>query len=804
MPNGDLSDVAARGTAQQRPPAASADPGWGDVTQIGTDQPETGGGWLTTPPQGEGPAYQPFFNPQTQRGPSGWGQPDYVMKGAQNYPGVPPSGSGMPQARDVPGLVNQIGRGFANWGDQPSGLMGVGMMKAYGAYQKAFQEGQTKRAQLERERYVLAATQLEDRQRKIMQDYAQIRAEAKDPNSEATHQRLLAAAHSHQDQHAINALSQSGFAAFDRLLNARDETFQSLEKINLMRERHQTAELAQRREAREAAASEERLRIERERLRIEEEKAKAGTAQQQRDRETERILGGRPAPSGGTEEPDSEETPDTTTSAEPETTETPTDDSPDGAPAATQSPDQSGEPANPQAGYGQQAPGTPVAPATQPGSAEPPLTEGRDAAQLTPEEAAAAPGAPPASFQERFGGAPVAAPPAPAAPPSAEPPAPSSTPTAPAPAAPAAPPVPPAYRGLLDNTTRELGLDRAAAERFKGMGWDRLQGFTAPGTDWRTNAYANRYAADLQQALQGVANDPTLRTRNDVINALRRTYAPAASLIENMLNYDAQGYASATGQSARGLAWRNLGTDLAHKADPSWDPRRFQTLATYQREFANPNAKVQQGFFYSNRMVGTTNNVLREINGLQERGLLTGQRFTNAINQIWQNGVVGDPAFVGLQSALFEWQQDIQRVQGGGVARVAIQQELQTFAKSINSPAQLREVIKNGVSNVLATIEPAHENYQDMFAGHHYNTPGYRPATVAALRAIGAMDVNSGRINLPPGEIPPTMSGVSRGAFPNPPAPAIQRLREHPEWRKSFDEIFGQGAADRALNPDAR
>lgn len=799
MANGDLSNYAQQTRPQQ--------PGWGDVTAIGPDPASGGGtgggdtgggdsGWsgggAWASPLGQGAPYQRFFNPVTNRGPSGWGQPDYVLQGARDYPaGALPEGSGMPAARDVPGLVNQIGRGFANYGSQGAGLMGVGMMKAYGAYQKAFAEGQLKRAQIDRERYVMAATQLEDTQRKEMAEYAQIRAEYADRPEEMQH-RLLAQAQIFHDHHAINALSQGpgvGLKTFDRLIDARDENFQSLEKVNAMRARKQAAELAQRREQREAAASEERLRIERERLRMQEQKARLGTPKEQQQNEIRRIQGLPPLTPGATAGTDTGEedvaTPPETSEPEsaapetvpPDTGDTDTGDTESALPWVHNAPGagdaQGAEPANPQ---------------TAPGAGAAPTAAGETGAQ----GAIGAPGQPgasgeqtttggdePATFDQRFGGPSpppraAAEPPAGAGPetpssdvlqpaPTPPPSGPAAVPSAVAAAAPTATTPPPAA-GYVDQLTQRLRLPPAAADRFKARGWNQLQGLTVPGTDPISNAYVTQYATDLQRDLERVAADPNLKTRHDVIGALRRVYAPAGDLVDQMLNYDTQGYAGSAQGSTRGLAWRNLSTALAKKADPNWNPRQYHNLGVFETQFNSPNGFTQRALQSANRMGMVTTRLMSEINALEAKGLLTGQRFTNAINKIWTTGVTGDPDFVGLQSALFGWQQEVQRVEGGGVSRVGITAKLGEYASAINSPAQLREVIKNGNAAILGQIKSYDEFYQQMFKGQHKDTPGYLPGTVKTFEALEHLNPITGKIELPDDQIPVGLKGVARGA----------------------------------------
>ena len=386
----------------------------------------------------------------------------------------------------------------------------------------------------------------------------------------------------------------------------------------------------------------------------------------------------------------------------------------------------------------------------------------------------------------------------------------------PDPKAPKPPPGAPQQQADQDEVTQRLvkaGMDPKMAASYKTAAWNMQQGTELPsGTDPDEVNAVNQYQLDMQKRLQDITHDGSLKTQQQVLDAVRKVYAPAADTLDNMLNYREGWEGSAGGNSVRAASFRTLMTNLAmHASNNQWDENRFGELHTYRTEFRNPNGKAQLTFQAAARMLPLTARILGEVNRLEADGSLTGNVITNEINKIWQTNFTDDERFRGLMNMMNDWNQEVQNVTGGGVARASITLLLHQQNPVISSPGQLRQMMRNGMIAARGRYEELDRSYQQEVARPGMKTPGFNPDIPKAMDAIDKMNVHGGKFDGKVEDLPeylrPIAGGVDairaqqQAATPTTPAPTAlapgdQRLTDPQtgkSWIKHTDGSFSPG-----------
>jgi hypothetical protein len=247
---------------------------------LGVLQPET------LPVARGQPGYQPPGGPQRQarneayipsmrnRPYSQWGDPDFAMQGAQNYPGMSP-GPFMPQISDLPGLIHGAVMGLGRYGSRHVGMPAIAMGTYATAFLNAYNKGLKERAAQNWQQYQQARQMTIDRQtdeiaayKDVYNAYHDEKGNITDPT--AFNQAILAVADKYQDDPIRNAIRSGNSGMVDRILQGRDGHLNDLKKTTMQEERQK------REEERQKAADESRkLEDEERQQRIEAGKRKA-------------------------------------------------------------------------------------------------------------------------------------------------------------------------------------------------------------------------------------------------------------------------------------------------------------------------------------------------------------------------------------------------------------------------------------------------------------------------------------------------------------------------------------------------
>lgn len=132
----------------------------------------------------------------------------------------------------------------------------------------------------------------------------------------------------------------------------------------------------------------------------------------------------------------------------------------------------------------------------------------------------------------------------------------------------------------------------------------------------------------------------------------------------------------------------------------------------------------------------------------------------------------------------------------GGVGALKDREELRTALNAANSPAQMAGVITGFKRLLLGQIDARKQMYERETGRTDFEKM-LEPQTLDYLRS--GRPANIGATPTPAPAAPGAPASPS--AHPTPTPASVQKLREHPELRAKFDEMFGAGAAEKVLGP---
>jgi hypothetical protein len=199
------------------------------------------------------PGYQPPAQPQRQahneayipsmrnRPYSQWGDPDFAMQGAQNYPGMSP-GPFMPQISDFPGLIHGLTMGLGRYGSRHVGMPAIAMGTYATAFLNAYNKGLKERAAQNYQQYRQAREMMVDRLEDEQRSYKDVYSAYHDQDGNITdptafNQAILAVADKYQDDPVRNAIRSGNSGMVDRILQGRDGHLNDARKMKLQEDR---------------------------------------------------------------------------------------------------------------------------------------------------------------------------------------------------------------------------------------------------------------------------------------------------------------------------------------------------------------------------------------------------------------------------------------------------------------------------------------------------------------------------------------------------------------------------------------
>lgn len=499
---------------------------------------------------------EPYLAQMANRPARMWGRDDHILEGARKYPGVSP-GAMMPQQEDFRGLLQNSLGGLSKIGSPLVQMLSLGGLRMSANFIKGYIQGQELRMKLADEQFkrhteAAARTAAEE-----SQEYG-IAFDYWNDKPDRLRQEITNIARKHNDTHMLEALNSGDWLARTRKLNeARDAHTLSLRKYLVQDE-------------------------------------KAADARRKREREDAllRQFGINPNP-GETSGKRSEDLPDD--GRDPDLTPDPGT-APDADPGSNQdtpsreTAPETGEetdgppavgPNAPRLSAGLAAPAIPAMAAAQPASAAAAPGPGVPAAPPTAMADGTSPGTSPQD--------PENAPPyqvaGPAMPPPLRPP--ENLPAAPAPspvpvplqiaqvtpAMPGAPPSP----GATAAPRYSPQVDYIAKERLMGRKGPPLTGDKQ--VDGIINTRVTQRQLEMNQQLQRIIDNPNLRTREQVMGAVRQINPQMATEFENYID------GALPPPSKGGAAIANFTLSLGRKFDSGLNADTLKSRAKTVQDF---------------------------------------------------------------------------------------------------------------------------------------------------------------------------------------------------------------------------
>lgn len=665
---------------------------------------------------------QRYVASQRDRPPREWGDPDWALKGAENYPGVAP-GPYMPQGADMWGLIHSISDGLGQGGSnsvansaRPMGMYAQNMSKA-------FVEGQLAGYKLNYARMQQSLMETAAKQGKELQEYRELFAtygphketiDGKEVDSPGDPDRLAQEiqnlATQYDDPKLQAALNDGGVQAAERVLATRDGHSQDANKI----------------------LQQQKLQLEIERLKVQIEKMKKG------DGTTQTIEEPMPEEDGG----DNTRAP----GAEPPAGEE------DRPPPELLEPDQPEEPA----------------PAQPPGQGPQPAPEVPTSGPQPREGAAQPPAAPPqptaAQNQVAGGAAPGTA---------SDVPAPgvgTGTPTAPAAARPPElPPEPP-------RPTRDAPETRERP-RPTGAGYPKSideivrpaqkvpKGFSRQRLDILARWMMEHGKAPFS------SKDPDFAIRNEAVGRRMTQLITAANGVLDNRNLSPQAKLALLDLIDPGLAAQARAVAAGAEPMPRASNSDYNRLLAQTVVRINPNylqsdfdtrKKIRGDYTpggYQGKIIASASvlstaaeNVYKEAMKLPNGDLQLANKWEQ-----WVKTGTGDPAYTNFFTAWRNFAEEQVRLSRGGQGAEADIKATVDATPPYASKAQIMGALRIRASDAIARVRKAQSYWKSHFPTEEMD--GYDPEAMAVFNALDRMDDN-GNI---PGEVPPGMKVEKKG-----------------------------------------
>lgn len=182
---------------------------------------------------------QPYLRTTGRKSPAEWGNPDYILQGARQYPGIAP-GPWMPQTGDVRNIVRQTGMFFAQNGSIPNQLLAGQMLAFNDRWAKDVAAGMTARANLNLKEFQLRQYQLAEQNEKELRLFAETHAAYKD-DPERLRQEWLNLSYQINDPVLRDVLQTQGVKRAEEVLSERHNN--NLDQLKIIHQRLQNDKL---------------------------------------------------------------------------------------------------------------------------------------------------------------------------------------------------------------------------------------------------------------------------------------------------------------------------------------------------------------------------------------------------------------------------------------------------------------------------------------------------------------------------------------------------------------------------------
>lgn len=295
-----------------------------------------------------------------------------------------------------------------------------------------------------------------------------------------------------------------------------------------------------------------------------------------------------------------------------------------------------------------------------------------------------------------------------------------------------------------ERSDRDKSLDGRAISLLKGY---KPQGMEFGGPV--EMAQVGKRMIDIKNTLSGIANNPNLKTRQQILDAVAKQVGPEAA--DDLAGYTdyTRGMGTSTGGSGGSGGperdWFDLLTPLARKIKPpnpatgrgGWSQRNYNAQTHFQNDPATQTVLLR-----SNSLAADGQAVMDDLKELERQGRSATGLDLNQIVSMAER----DPVYAKLYGDWLSYNDAYNTiVTGGRHVESGAQAQVSTAPTSYASPAAFRAAIKGHMNDVYGMLEGEHNRWLSA-GGEEDDMPSYNPKTEQEIRNMRDMDWLTGTL----------------------------------------------------------
>jgi hypothetical protein len=290
--------------------------------------------------------------------------------------------------------------------------------------------------------------------------------------------------------------------------------------------------------------------------------------------------------------------------------------------------------------------------------------------------------------------------------------------------------------------------NRSAQQKLlDGRAMDLIKGYKPSGMEFggpTEMAKAGRRMVEIKNTMAEIADDPNLKTRQQILNAVATRVSPEAA-------HDLAGYAdysrgigtSGTAGGGPERGWYDLLTPLARKIKPpdpttgrgGWNQQDYQA----QQRFRTDNA-TQTVLLRSNSLAKDGEAVLQDLKYMEDHGrAATGLDLNQPVEVLER-----DPIYAKLIGDWKAYNDSFNTlITGGRHVESGAQAQEATAPVSYASPAAFRAAMKGHMNDAYGMLEGEHRRWETA-GGDPKDMPSYNPTAEKSITDIRDMNFEFG------------------------------------------------------------
>jgi hypothetical protein len=296
-------------------------------------------------------------------------------------------------------------------------------------------------------------------------------------------------------------------------------------------------------------------------------------------------------------------------------------------------------------------------------------------------------------------------------------------------------------------------LDGRAMQLIKGYKPTGMEFGDATGM-----ARAGRRMVEIQNAMGDIADDPNLKTRQQILNAVAQRVSPeAAHDLADYTDYSRGVGTSGTAGGGPERGWIDLLTPLARKIDPpdpktgqgGWNQQNYQAQQRFRTDTATQTVLLR-----TNSLAADGTAVLADLKELEKGGRApTGLDLSQVVNMAER-----DPLYAKLYGDWLAYNDSFNTiVTGGRHVESGTMAQVSTAPTSYASPSAFRAAMKGHMNDAYGFLEGEHRRWETAGGGKD-DMPSYNPKTEKEITDMRDMDWLTGTL---PGQTY-TFKGVTK------------------------------------------